>query len=369
MDKLRIAVIGAGRMGGFHAQKLATMPDVELVAIVDPFEENARRVAQACNTRSLTDHEPLLDGLDAAVVAAPSGLHHSIGQSLLARGIHVLVEKPMCVTSRTADELVEASRESGAVLHTGHVERFNPAFIAARDRITAPKYIDATRTSPFTFRSTDVGVVFDMMIHDIDLVLGLVQSSVRKVDALGLAVIGEFEDVANARIEFENGCVATLSASRVSFESVRRMQVWSREAFASIDFASRKTTVVRPSSTILHRRFNLAALRAEEVEHLKKHLFDEHLPSEQLEFDPVDALTLELRRFIDCIRTPQARLDTRNSGRDAVALAEEIVEKIEYHAWDDAYAGPAGPLAIPPVPFIPEPNFAAAQPLPLRRAG
>ena len=370
MSKLRMAVIGAGRMGGFHAQKLAAMPDVELVAVVDPCLDNARKLAETCHTAALAEYESLLNGLDAAVVAAPSGLHHPIGCDLLSRGIHLLVEKPMCTTRQAADDLVELARAHGAVLHTGHVERFNPAFTAVRDRVTAPKYIDAVRTSPFTFRSIDVGVVFDMMIHDIDLVLGLVQSRPRKVQALGLAVLGEHEDVANARIEFECGCVATLSASRVSYEPLRRMQIWSREAFAAVDFATRKATVVRPSPAVLQRRFNATKVKAEEVETLKKRLFEDQLPTEQLAFEPVDALTLELRRFIDSINSPQARLETRSAGRDAVALAEDIVAQIAAHAWDNSYGGLVGPRALPAAPFIPEPTFDAAPAIvPLRKAG
>ena len=366
MEKLRMAVIGAGRMGGFHAQKLAAFPDVELVAVCDPDADAARRVGAACRAQALRHYGELPEQIDAAVVATPSRLHHPIAAELLSRGIHVLVEKPMCVCRAEADDLAALARQQGVVLQTGHVERFNPAFVAAAPHVPAPKYIEAVRTSPFTFRSTDVGVVLDLMIHDLDLVLGLVRSPVRRVDALGLSVLGGHEDAANARIEFESGCVATLSASRVAYETQRRMQVWSRQGFAAVDFAARKTTLVRPSEAILRQRFCADRLSPPEVERCKQHLFDDHLPIERLEFEPVDALLLELRQFIDAVRSP-ALSEAALSGRDAVALAESVLERIAQHAWDDAVDGAVGPLARPAAPLIRAPHFAPPPPATLER--
>jgi predicted dehydrogenase len=368
VNKLKIAVIGAGRLGGFHAQKLAGFADVDLLAVVDPLPESRNRVAAECRTRALADHRGLLDQVDAAVIAAPTQFHHALGREFLEHGIHLLVEKPICATHAEAEELVAAARRHNVVLQVGHVERFNPAFAAAAPHVQHPKYIEAVRTGGFTFRSTDVGVVLDLMIHDIDLVLALVRSRLRKVEALGLSVLGGHEDVANARLEFECGCVATLSASRVSYEAARRMQVWSPRAFAAIDFAARTTTLVRPSETLLRRQFDVEALSPAERDFYRDHLAQEHLPQQRLEFAAVDALALELREFVDSIRAARAPRVTGAHARDAVAVAEQILARIHTHAWDDTADGPMGPLAMPRARVIPAPHFTLpAEELPVVR--
>jgi len=357
VKNLRLAVIGAGRLGGFHAQNLAGMRGVELVGVVDPLAQARLRVAAECNTRALDDHRPLLDRIDAAVVAAPTMFHHAVGRELLDHGIHVLMEKPLCPTLRQADDLVKTARRKNLVLQVGHVERFNPALPPVLACARDPKYIEAVRSSGFTFRSTDIGVVLDLMIHDLDLVLSMVGSRVRNVEALGLSVLGGHEDVAHARLEFESGCVANFSASRVSYEPVRRMQVWSARAFARVDFAARRTTLVRPSETLLRREFDVNGLSPEQMEHYKRHLLQEHLPREDIEAEPVDALTLELGDFIDSIRTSQVPRVTGEQARDAVAVAERILSKIGTHAWNNAPDGPSGPMAAARPSVVPAPHW------------
>ena len=347
MEKLRIAVIGAGRLGGFHAQKIAARDDLELAAVVDPVPGNRNQVAAACHTTPLADYRELLGRIDAAVIAAPTQRHHELALDLLRAGVHLLVEKPICSTTGQADELVEAARQNKVVLQVGHVERFNPAFNLAAWHTADPKYIESVRAGAFTFRSTDVGVVLDLMIHDIDLVLSLVRCRVRRVEALGLSVLGGHEDVANARIEFESGCVATLSASRVSYEPARRMQIWSAKAYAGIDFAARATTLVRPSETLLERRFDVPSLSAAQVEYYKEHLSAEHLPKDRQEFAAVDMLAMQLLDFADSIRKQRPPRVTGEAGRDALAVAEEILAQIHAHAWDASRDGRIGPLGVP----------------------
>jgi predicted dehydrogenase len=332
MNRLRMAVIGAGRLGGFHAQKLAARDDVDLVAVVDPIPASRDRVAAQCHTEALADYAGLLGRLDGAVIASPTVLHHRIARDFLGAGVSLLVEKPLCVNRIEADELVTAARRRRLVLQVGHVERFNPAFQAAAANVRNPKYIDAVRTSPFTFRSTDVGVVLDMMIHDIDLVLSLAQSPVRRVDAIGATVVDGHEDVANARIEFESGCVANLSASRVSYETVRRMHVWSAEEFVAVDFAARSATTVRPSETLLQRQFHVDALTPEQLDHCRQHFADEHLPRKQATFDAVDALALEIDDFVASIRTPRQPRVNGEAGREALAVAEQVLAGIRDRA-------------------------------------
>lgn len=328
MNKLRMAVVGAGRLGGFHAQKLAARNDVELVAVVDPIAASRDRVAAQCHTEALADYTGLLSRLDGAVIASPTSLHHRIAREFLEAGVPLLVEKPICTNRVDADELVSIARRKKVVLQVGHVERFNPAFHATAANIRAPKYIDAMRTSGFTFRSTDVGVVLDVMIHDIDLVLSLAGSPVRRVDAIGASVVGGHEDVANVRLEFENGCVANLSASRVSYEQIRRMHVWSSDGFAAIDFATRTATTVRPSQTLVKRQFHVEDLTPEQVAEQVKTFADEHLPKTQTTFDAVDALALETGDFVESIQMGREPRVNGEAGRDALAVAERIIAGI-----------------------------------------
>ncbi len=372
MNKLRMAVVGAGRLGGFHAQKLAARDDVELLAVVDPLPENRSRVAAECGAEARADHAGLLDRLDAAVIAAPTCLHYTIAREFLEAGVHLLVEKPLCTSRSEANELVSAARRSNAVLQVGHVERFNPAFRAAAAEVSEPKYIEAVRTSGFTFRSTDVGVVLDVMIHDIDLVLSMVRGPLRKVDALGFSVLGGHEDAANARLEFECGCVAALSASRVSDEQVRRMQVWSAAGFTSIDFAARGVKFVRPSETLRRRRFDVNRLTPEQVEHYRVHFAEEHLPRKTKSFDAVDALVLEQDDFVESIRTGRQPLVGGEAGRDALSVAGQILARIDAHSWNGELNGPSGPLAKSHGHILPAPHFdlsPSSKTIPHKKAG
>jgi predicted dehydrogenase len=363
VNKLRVGVVGAGRLGGFHAQKLSGMDSVELAGVADPVEAQRDRVAAECHTQALADHRQLLAQVDAVVIAAPTRLHHRLGLDALKQGVHVMMEKPLAPTKAEADELVDVAEQAGVVLQVGHVERFNPAFTAVLPSIGAPgshfapKYIEAVRASNFTFRSTDVGVVLDLMIHDLDLVLTLVRSKLRKVDALGLSVLGGHEDAANCRLEFECGCVAVLNACRVSYEAARRIHIWTLRSMADVDFAARTTSLVEASDCLLRRQFNVDQLSPEQVEHYKQHLFAEHLPRTQTQYDAVDALSLELQDFVAAIQLQREPRVTGRQGRDAVAVAEQVLAKIQDHAWDCEPQGLAGPLALPRPSIIPAPHW------------
>jgi predicted dehydrogenase len=362
MNNLRVAVVGAGRLGGFHAQKLAARNDAELVAVVDPLAENCRRVAEQCKCQSLADYRGLLDKIDAAVIAAPTSLHYEIAREFLEAGIHLLVEKPLCASFGEANELVSLAQRRGLALQVGHIERFNPVFQAAARELRRPKYIEALRAGPPTFRSMDIGVVLDLMIHDIDLVLSLVGGPLRKVDALGISVLGGHEDAANARLEFACGCVATLSASRIAAEPARRMQLWSAEGMATLDFAARTATITTPSETLRRRQFDARRLTPEQIEHHCRHFSEEHLPRRQLNYAAVDALVLEQDDFIESIRQGRRPMVDGVAGRDALAVAARILDCIDAHRWSSEAAGPTGPLALPRPRLLP----AAA---PLKKAG
>lgn len=366
MKPLRIAVIGVGHLGRIHARLISGLQAFSLAGVVDPVEQNRLPVASEYRTTAHASHEEVAARIDAAVIATPTRYHHRVALDLLRRGVHVLVEKPLAASVAEAEELVQAARQHGALLQVGHVERFNPAWSLALPHLREPKYIEAVRRGSFSFRSTDIGVVLDLMIHDLDLVLSLVRSEVRHVEALGISIFGRHEDAANARLTFENGCVATLSVSRASPSAARVMQVWNRRGFANIDFSARTATFVRPGELLQRREFDVDRLSAEEKQQLKETQCAALLPTETLQAEPQDAITAELLDFADSIRQGRSPRVPGEHGRDALAVAEQILRKIETHAWDGAPDGPVGPWAIPRTQIIPGPHW-SRKPAPVER--
>lgn len=333
MNRVRLAVVGAGHLGRIHARLAAGIPEIELQAVVDARPEAARAVAAEFGARPVAQLRELVGEVDAAVVATPTEAHLAVAAQLMKSGVHVLVEKPLAPTAAEADELVQLARRSGLVLQVGHVERFNPAFTSALPYLSDAKYVEARRLSPFSFRSTDVGVTLDLMIHDIDATLALVRSEVVAVEAFGSPVLGRHEDMATARLRFANGAVAHLTASRVSYVAERRMQVLSPTRFASIDFAAKKAVVVEPRVDVLDGTFSLEALGADESARLKDRMFDELLVKRDLPTTDANAIADELRDFAAAIRGgTEPRVDGA-AGRDAVAVAEEVVRQIQSHDW------------------------------------
>lgn len=369
MNPLRVAVIGAGHLGRIHARIAAALEDIELVAVADPVEAARCSVAQEAHTRAVADYRELVGEIEAAIVATPTSHHHEIGMELLGCGVPLLVEKPLALTSAQANDLVGLARQKNVALQVGHVERFNPALTAVSADVRDPKYIEATRTSGYTFRSTDIGVVMDVMIHDLDIVLSLAKSSVEEVQALGISVLGGHEDMATARLTFASGCVAQLSASRVSFQQRRTMSVFTSRGSASINFATHEATVVKPSDAVLRREFRADHLSPNERAYWKEHVFDELLVRTQRDAQPVNAIQEEQRDFAAAVRTGKAPRVDGAAGRDAVAVAEMILERIEEHAWDGTPTGRQGPFAMPALPIIAGSTQPADDRTERRRAG
>lgn len=357
MNALRVAVIGAGHLGRIHARLLKQVDGVEVLGIADPVEAARNQAAGECGAPVVANYRDLIGRIDAAVVATPTVYHHSVGIDLLGSGIHLLIEKPLASTLAEANELVAAARAAGAVLQVGHIERFNPGLSAIAGQIGSPKYIQASRMSGYTFRSTDIGVVLDLMVHDIDLVLALARSPVQKVEALGVSVMGGHEDIAQARLTLASGCVANLTASRVSYRPERVMQVWSAECFAAIDFSTRAATIIRPCEQLLRRELNVDALPAERKLHLKDHLFEELLPTSTFQPDATNALLEELKDFAESIRHSREPRVTGEDGRDALAVAEQILNEIESHTWNGDADGPIGPLLRPAPSILKGPHW------------
>jgi len=242
--RLRIGVIGAGHFGRYHALKVAASARASLVGIHDADIERARTVGWEAGAPEM-ERQALLDAVDAVVIAAPAEAHHALASEALRAGRHVLVEKPIASTLEQADELAALARDRNLVLQVGHLERFSAAYQAMAGRIGTPLYIEAVRIAPFKPRGTDVSVILDLMIHDLDLVLALIDSPIEAVDAVGAAVASPHEDIANARLRFRNGAVATITASRISARTERRMRIFAQDAYVAADFAARRLTVVR----------------------------------------------------------------------------------------------------------------------------
>jgi predicted dehydrogenase len=344
---LRLAVIGTGHLGKIHVRLARSIDDVALVAAVDPGEANRREVAEKYGVPTFENWREVLPLVDAAIIATPTLTHHEIAAEALKQGVHVFVEKPITLSSREARELVDLARRQQCVLQVGHVERFNAAFAAAEPHLSQPRYIEALRSSGYTFRSVDVGVVHDLMIHDLDLVLTLADSPVVDVKAIGIALFGPHEDMAQARIEFANGCVANLSASRTSFQASRTMQCFCERAYAKLDFAAPAATLVRPNEALLRREVDVHAFSAEEKAACRDRLFQDWLPMESLTLEPVNAILDEQQDFVTSIRSKRDPRVTGEHGLRAVETAERILDAIADHRWSDEFGGPAGPHAVP----------------------
>jgi predicted dehydrogenase len=356
-------------LGRIHARLAAGLGEIELVAVADPVESARTSVAQEAKTRAVADYHELIGEIEAAIIATPTTYHHVIGMELLGCGIPLLIEKPLALTGAEANDLVALARQKGVTLQVGHVERFNPALTAVAADVRDPKYIEATRTSGYTFRSTDIGVVLDVMIHDLDVVLSLAKSNVVHVQALGISVLGGHEDIATARLTFASGCVAQLSASRVSFHQRRTMSIFTSRGSASINFATHEATVVKPTDEVLRREFRADQLTADERAYWKEHVFDQLLVRSSRDSKPINAIQEEQRELVAAVRTGQTPRVDGAAGRDAVVVAEMILERIEEHAWDGTATGRHGAFAMPALPIIAGTSQSAVEPHERRRAG
>jgi predicted dehydrogenase len=340
-NRLRIGVVGVGHLGQHHARILGSMPDVELVAVADSRLEQAETVAQRCGCRAVADYRELFGKVDAVSIAVPTILHREVAGAFLSQGIPAMVEKPLAGSLAEAESLVSLARGGGTVLQVGHIERFNPALSALSQLAIRPKYITAERLSTYTFRSTDIGAVLDLMIHDIDLVLSLIPAPVRSVSAVGVCLFGEHEDVANARIEFDDGAVANLTASRASYASMRKMRIWGSEGYASLDFAAKQATLVQPSDEFLRGELDLDEVDLSQPSAVKEHLFGKVLRVDQVQATGREPLALELEDFV---RAARGHAVPRVSGDDALRamrLADQVLRSLAAHHWDsDATPSP-----------------------------
>lgn len=307
MEKIRTAVIGVGYLGRFHAQKYAALENAELVAVVDPNPDAAANVAEECNTQAFSDYNEIMSKVDAVSIVVPTQLHYQVAKEFLENGIHVLLEKPITVTVAEADELIEIAHRNKLVLQVGHLERFNSAVLALDGVLASPQFIESHRLAPFNPRGADVNVVLDLMIHDIDIIQNLVRSPIASIDSKGVSVLTNEDDIANARITFENGCVANVTASRVSMKPQRKMRIFQPDAYISIDFQDKVLSI--------HRKG-------------EKEMFPgiPEITSEESIFENSDAIMAEASAFLDAINNGTPPPVTGEDGREALKTAIHISE-------------------------------------------
>ena len=302
---IKVGVVGVGYLGRFHAEKYAHLQDTELVGVADLNQARAAEVAQALGTRACTDYQELLREVAAVSVAVPTSGHFEVVRQALAAGCHVLVEKPISVTVAEADELVRLARERRRLLMVGHLERFNSAMEELKAKANRPRFIESHRLAFFKERGTDVDVVLDLMIHDLDHILSLASSPVKEIRAAGISVLTDRIDLANARLEFADGCIANLTASRMSFKSMRKFRLFQSDAYLAVDFENRELTVA-----------------------FKKEGAMGPIPGVALEtrrFPPEDILNKEIIAFVQAIKTGQEPPISGSAGREALNLALEIM--------------------------------------------
>ena len=305
MKPLRTAVIGVGYLGNFHAQKYAAINGVELVGVVDNDAARVKEIASSLGTIPYTDHKELIGKVDAVSVVVPTQFHHLVARDFLAAGVHVLIEKPITVSIEEADELIALADEKELVFQVGHLERFNPVLVALEGVLIQPLFIESVRIAPFKPRGTDVNVVLDLMIHDIELIQHIVKSPVERIDAIGAPVFTGEEDIANARIVFENGCVANVTASRISLKSERKMRIFQRDAYLTLDFQNRKVLVAQKGSGELFP--GVPNVRVDERE-----------------LGQADALLNEIESFIAAIREKKPPQVSGRDGKMALETALKI---------------------------------------------
>jgi predicted dehydrogenase len=335
---VRIGVIGAGHLGRIHARLLASVENVELVGVADPLPEARRAVAAENKISETADFRDLIPHIDAAIVATPTRFHHSVAMELIEHGIHLLVEKPIASTVAEAEELVRAASWHNVVLQVGHIERFNPALVPLLPRLARPRYIEAVRQGPYSFRSTDISVVLDLMIHDLDIALWLTGGgasggdvsggAVREVAAVGWTVMGGEDDFAQARIEFSGGCVANLTASRVSHRPRRQMQLWTADAQIEIDFNTRRSTIVETGGNPDRQIVATASPPTPGQQPSADRRFEALLPLREVEAAPQNALLEEQRDFVECIRADREPRVTGEAGVAALDAAHRVLAKI-----------------------------------------
>ena len=324
MSKLKVGVIGTGHLGKLHTKMFKSIENCELIGIYDSNLDQAKAVSEEFGVPSVTSLEDLLSKVDAASIAATTTAHYELAKKCFEKGVHVFIEKPITATIKEAEELVEISEKKKLNLQVGHIERFNPALIAMEKYINDPKFIQTDRLAQFNPRGTDVAVVLDLMIHDIDIILSLVKSDVVEVQANGVAVVSDHLDIANARLQFENGAVANVTASRISQKKMRKMRIFQKDTYVALDFVTGVSEAYRlltPDAEVVPTQISFGEIGVGEKR--KKLVY------EQPEQKEINALQYELQLFINSVINKTKPLVSGVDGLRALKVAQLIIQKIE----------------------------------------
>jgi predicted dehydrogenase len=308
--KLKVAVVGVGYLGKFHAEKYARHPEVDLIAVVDCDRAQADKIAAQLGTAAFYRHSDLIGKVDAVSIAVPTEAHYAVSRDFIDHHVDVLIEKPITATIEQADALIQSAERNGCIIQVGHLERFNPAVVALEGVVHRPMFIESHRLSLFKERGLDVSVVLDLMIHDIDIILNFVRSGIKNIQAAGVPVTTGTVDIANARLEFENGCIANVTASRISMKNERKIRLFQKEAYISVNFANREITIVRQTGP-------------------KNEGIIPGMTVDQRSFSQGDALDDEIHSFVTAVIQRKAPEVTGQMGRDALNIALSIMEQIQ----------------------------------------
>jgi predicted dehydrogenase len=334
MDRIRTAVVGAGKMGAVHAKVYDQLPQSDFVGVVDIDAERAERLARQYGCTAFTDCREIVGKVDAVTIATPTVTHQELAEVFIESDVAVMVEKPLAADVREGGKIVELAKKRNTVVATGHSERCNPVVQAMKRLDIEPKFIEATRISPYPFRSTDIGVVLDVMIHDIDIILSLAASRIRTIDAVGVNVIGEKEDICNARIVFESGCIANVTASRLALKTERKVRVFSRQAYLSVDYFKKSGVLIKADPNVnvvnwIKERqdagdFDLTTVNWPDLLHI-----------EQLTIDDKEPLRLEQEAFLKAVSDKTQKPEvSAEEGLAAMECAEKILASVREHKWD-----------------------------------
>ena len=334
MNIVRTGVVGAGKMGRIHAKVYSQLDSCELVGVADPDESAGRGLAEEYGCSAFTDCESLVGKVDAVTISAPTSYHCELAKFFISNGIAVMIEKPLAASVEEGLAIVSLGKKHGVVVAVGHSERCNPVCQAMKRLDIEAKYIESTRISPYPFRSTDIGVVLDVMIHDIDIILSLASSKITKADAVGVNVIGDHEDVCNARIFFENGCVANMTASRLAMKTERKVRVFSRQAYLSLDYLRKEGVAIKAGPNIDVMKW-IKEKQGEEDFDFSAVDWCDLLTIEQLEIDDREPLRVEQESFIGAFAGKEERPEvTGEEGLAALECAGMILEAIKKHKWE-----------------------------------
>jgi predicted dehydrogenase len=308
MKRIKVGVVGIGHLGNYHLQKYKLLPDVEIAGVADTLQDRSRKAAALYGCTAFSDHREMIGSVDAVSVTVPTRAHHAVAKDFLSAGKDVLLEKPIAVTLEEADALIGLSEEKGALLQIGFVERFNPAVTALGKVIEKPMFVESHRLHPFIERGTDVDVVLDLMIHDLDIILHFVRSPVKNVEAVGVSVLSDEVDIANVRVVFENGCVANITASRITLKNLQKIRFFGLEGYHSVDFEKRELVSLSKTQGIDGKV---------------------RIAYNDVEVIPCDPLEEEIRAFVHSVKTRKPPPVSGREGRKALELAVDIVRKMK----------------------------------------